>query len=434
MEVVVSGSSPIPSSDHPLDHQPSDSINDQLASLSLDPGKLGTDNNGRHNAEEGESEENMNKTDNGGKQVEEHEEEEEEETEKSLMSEFPVRSGVEDCSFYLRTGMCKFGMNCKFNHPPDRKTLGAKVKKGKEGPADGAEENAKGKDESLGKEGQIDCKYFDRPGGCKFGKACKFNHNRKTSSASQLNFLGLPIRPGEKECPYYMRTGSCKFGANCRFDHPDPTSLGPDAISSRSNGGPVLSSNAPKSALAPWSPPALNGSPPYVPLVFPSTQGVPSQIELNAYPAPVYPPSARNMNLPSAYAMNIHPLGRNIYTHQQTQILVDEFPERPGQPECSYFIKTGNCKYRSACKFHHPKNAIAKSPSCTLSELGLPLRPGESVCSYYNRYGICKYGPACKYDHPVNYALPIPLALSAVNQSPVLGNSVVAERAMAASS
>jgi len=82
-----------------------------------------------------------------------------------------------------------------------------------------------------------------------------------------------------------MRNGSCKFGANCRFDHPDPTSLGPDAISSHSNGGPVVSSNAPQSALAPWSPsPALNASPPYVPLVFPSTQGVPSQIELNAYP------------------------------------------------------------------------------------------------------------------------------------------------------
>uniref|UniRef100_A0A7C8YZD5 C3H1-type domain-containing protein n=1 Tax=Opuntia streptacantha TaxID=393608 RepID=A0A7C8YZD5_OPUST len=427
MAVVVSESSPIPSSDHPLDHQPSDSINDQLATLSLHPEKVGTDNNGGHNSKEAESEENPNEIENGGK------EEEDEEREKRLMSEFPVRSGVEDCSFYLRTGMCKFGMNCKFNHPPDRRNQGAKMKKGKEEPVDGADENVKGKDESLSKEGQIDCKYFDRPGGCKFGKACKFNHNRKTSGASQLNFLGLPIRPGEKECPYYMRNGSCKFGANCRFDHPDPTSLGPDAISSHSNGGPVVSSNAPQSALAPWSPsPALNASPPYVPLVFPSTQGVPSQIELNAYPAPVYPPPARNMNLPPAYAMNIQPLGRSIYTHQQAQIMVDEFPERPGQPECSYFIKTGNCKYRSACKFHHPKNA--KPSACTLSELGLPLRPGESVCSYYNRYGICKYGPACKYDHPVNYAFAAPLALSAVNQSPVLGNSVVTERAMAATS
>jgi len=62
------------------------------------------------------------------------------------------------------------------------------------------------------------------------------------------------------------------------------------------------------------------------------------------------------------------------------------------------------------------------------------VNQGESVCSYYNRYGICKYGPACKYDHPVNYAFAAPLALSAVNQSPVLGNSVVTERAMAATS
>ena len=33
----------------------------------------------------------------------------------------PVRSDAEDCSYYMRTGACKFGLNCKFNHPPRRK-------------------------------------------------------------------------------------------------------------------------------------------------------------------------------------------------------------------------------------------------------------------------------------------------------------------------
>jgi len=33
-------------------------------------------------------------------------------------------------------------------------------KKGKEEPDDGADENVKGKDESLSKEGQIDCKVY----------------------------------------------------------------------------------------------------------------------------------------------------------------------------------------------------------------------------------------------------------------------------------
>lgn len=64
----------------------------------------------------------------------------------------------------------------------------------------------------------------------------------------------------------------------------------------------------------------------------------------------------------------------NVYAqHQQTT--ADEFPERPGQPECSYFMKTGDCKFKSNCKYHHPKDRVLKSPSVVLSDKGLPLRP-----------------------------------------------------------
>lgn len=30
---------------------------------------------------------------------------------------YPLRPGAEDCSFYMKTGSCKFGSTCKFNHP-----------------------------------------------------------------------------------------------------------------------------------------------------------------------------------------------------------------------------------------------------------------------------------------------------------------------------
>lgn len=33
---------------------------------------------------------------------------------------YPERPGVRDCSYYLRTGWCRFGMSCKFNHPVPR--------------------------------------------------------------------------------------------------------------------------------------------------------------------------------------------------------------------------------------------------------------------------------------------------------------------------
>ena len=38
-----------------------------------------------------------------------------------FQSQYPVRPEAEDCPFYLKTGMCKFGTHCKFNHPVKRK-------------------------------------------------------------------------------------------------------------------------------------------------------------------------------------------------------------------------------------------------------------------------------------------------------------------------
>lgn len=51
------------------------------------------------------------------------------------------------------------------------------------------------------------------------------------------------------------------------------------------------------------------------------------------------------------------------------------FPERPGQPECQFYMKTGDCKFGAVCKFHHPSERIIPAPDCILSPIGLPLRP-----------------------------------------------------------
>ncbi|XP_017422887.1 zinc finger CCCH domain-containing protein 43 isoform X2 [Vigna angularis] len=286
--------------------------------------------------------------------------------------QYPLRPEAENCAYYLKTGSCKFGFNCKFNHPLKRKNQAKK-------------ENAGEKEEQAERSGQTECKYYLRSGGCKFGKACKFNHKReKCSSASpiaELNFLGLPIRVGEKECHYFMRTGSCKFGLNCKFNHPDPTAGGGDSPSRFANPGVS-----------------------------------PQSSEWDGYQAPVYLPE-RNMHLPSTYVMNNPVMETNVYMHHQQQVQVEEFPERPGEPECSYFLKTGDCKFKSNCRFHHPKNRIARLPPCSFSNKGLPLRPDQNVCTYYSRYGICKFGPACKFDHPP------PLTMSGLDQQSSYSNS-----------
>ncbi|KAJ7945766.1 Zinc finger CCCH domain-containing protein [Quillaja saponaria] len=325
--------------------------------------------------------------------------------------QYPVRPEAEDCSYYLKTGTCKFGSNCKFNHPVKRKNQ--------------AKEKAWKMEESTEIPAQTECKYYLRSGGCKYGQSCRYSHTIGNSSAApilELNFLGLPMRSGEKECPYYMRTGSCKYGANCKFNHPDPTAVGGcDPPSGYANGTSVSLQGVSQSSLAPWSSTGtLNETAPFVPMMLSPTQGVSTQSpEWNGYQPPVYLPE-RSMHAPSSYVMNNPAIETNVYMHRPQQIQVEEFPERPGEPECSYFLKTGDCKFRSNCKFHHPKNRISRPPPCTLSDKGLPLRPDQNVCTHYSRYGICKFGPACKFDHPIH---PTSTTMSGLNHQSSYTNS-----------
>ena len=31
-----------------------------------------------------------------------------------------------------------------------------------------------------------------------------------------------------------------------------------------------------------------------------------------------------------------------------------QYPDRPGEPECLYYLRTGACGYGSNCRYHHP--------------------------------------------------------------------------------
>ncbi|KAM1025765.1 hypothetical protein ACFX13_039522 [Malus domestica] len=323
-----------------------------------------------------------------GGEVEEKKAEETQESNRRY--QYPVRPEAEDCSYYLKTGSCKFGSNCKFNHPVSRKTNQVP--------------RERVKDESAENPSQTECKYYLRSGGCKYGKDCRYSHSKVKPSVApvlELNFLGLPIRPGERECPYYMRTGSCKYASNCRFNHPDPTAIGgSDPPSGVGKDGPASLQVASQLTVAPWSAPRpLNEAPVYTPMMIPPPQGVSSQnSEWNGCRAPAYIPESSMPACPP-YMMNNSVTETNVYKQYPLQNQVEEFPERPGQPDCSYFLRTGDCKFKSNCKYHHPKTQTAVAPLFTLSDKGLPLRPDQNICTHYSRYGICKFGPACKFDH-----------------------------------
>ncbi|KAK9271710.1 hypothetical protein L1049_002073 [Liquidambar formosana] len=118
-------------------------------------------------------------------------------------------------STIFRTGTCKFGLHCRFNHPV-------------RGVGQVGKEREKERNGFSEKTAQIECKYYLTEGGCKFGEACRYNHSTKKTEIAppEYNFLGLPIRLGQKDCPFYMRNGSCGYGAKCWFHHPDPTAVG----------------------------------------------------------------------------------------------------------------------------------------------------------------------------------------------------------------
>jgi hypothetical protein len=36
------------------------------------------------------------------------------------------------------------------------------------------------------------------------------------------------------------------------------------------------------------------------------------------------------------------------------------FPRRPGEPDCSYYVKFGTCRFGTKCKFNHPARKKSK--------------------------------------------------------------------------
>eukprot|EP00250_Pteridium_aquilinum_P001847 c12054_g1_i1 orf=699-2291(-) len=371
------------------------------------------------------------------------------EAEFSPVGPFPERRGEPNCVFYMRTGHCGFGMNCRYNHPPNR-NLAATL--------------ARDKGEYPERVGQPECQYYLKTGTCKFGLTCKFHHPKDRAGymgSTSVNILGFPLRQGERDCSYYMRTGSCKFGATCRFNHPQPS---PVRALVTMSGSSVYASNGSSAATSPhsfptgmpsWSLPRapymprsrFQGPSSFAPLIV-QPQNIVSVPGWGAYQARIGPQQpvlgggsfmfgtgAVNEATSGGIHTNYNPYVPGSATGpppamQSTFLSSDStFPERPGQLECQYYMKTGDCKFGMSCRFHHPRERASTIPSCILSPVGLPLRQGAPQCSFYMQYGMCKFGPTCKFDHPPTNSLAYSPSASSLMDMPVapypVGLSVV---------
>ncbi|KAK6940929.1 LOW QUALITY PROTEIN: Zinc finger, CCCH-type, partial [Dillenia turbinata] len=270
---------------------------------------------------------------------------------------YPERPGASDCAYYMRTGFCGFGSRCRFNHPRDRTAVALRS----------------GGGEYPERVGEPACQYYLRTGTCKFGSYCKFHHPRyggRFMSHVALNIHGFPLRPGEKECSYYLKTGHCRYGRICKFHHPQLA-------------GTLVSTSAPpffpmvQSTLVPspeqyggvptsWRPPRPQLVPssfvqgPYGPMLLPP--GVVPMPSWGSYSAPVSPVSSpgiqpavgpgsvygftqmsSSMPIAGPYPQVPSPAGPSSGSQRD-----QAFPERPGEPECQYYLRTGDCKFGSS--------------------------------------------------------------------------------------
>ena len=68
----------------------------------------------------------------------------------------------------------------------------------------------------------VACEFYMKTGTCKYGPECRYDHPPRQEV--EVNELGLPLRPGEPLCNHFSKTLKCKFGVACRYHHPMPGS------------------------------------------------------------------------------------------------------------------------------------------------------------------------------------------------------------------
>ncbi|CAO2208684.1 unnamed protein product [Urochloa humidicola] len=298
---------------------------------------------------------------------------------------YPQRPGEKDCAFYMRTRTCKYGETCKFDHPQW-------VPKG--GVPNWKEQDAE--DYYPERPGEPDCPHFVKSNNCRFKSKCKFNHPKEKQFPIANNAI-LPVRPFEPVCTSYAKTGKCKFGTICKFNHPKDIEI---------------SSSIAKETI------------------YTSTTGAKETIYTSTTDAAAHIGAADGSVPATAPAEAHNPKG---------------LPIRPGEVDCSFYMKTGSCKYGSTCRFNHPHRPVVDvtmmaplaqttlpTPAPIVSTAVLnpasniiqsfdfhathvpiepvaiiyPQRPGETVCDFYMKTGFCKYSQKCKFHHPTNRSAP----------------------------
>ncbi|CAM8883966.1 unnamed protein product [Rhodiola kirilowii] len=271
--------------------------------------------------------------------------------------------------------------------------------------------------------GEKDCAHYMLTRTCKFGGTCKFDHPVWVPEGGIPDWKevppvaneGLPERPGEPDCPFYLKTGICKFGATCKFHHPKDV---PAPVLDQGKVTSELESfsakiegttGETKSNILPT--PALVNNSKGLP-IRPGEMDCPFYLKTNSckYGATCrfnHPDQIGQTVVPSPtvnFSLGVGiPAVPALQSFDQLGSATIVYPQRPGQAECDYYMKTGVCKFGERCRFHHPVDRSAPSiaqENVKLTLAGYPRREGALACPYYMKTSACKYRATCKFDHP----------------------------------
>ncbi|KAJ3708165.1 hypothetical protein LUZ61_011870 [Rhynchospora tenuis] len=364
---------------------------------------------------------------------------------------YPQREGKADCEFYLKTGRCSYGANCCFNHPPgifhqvtedikDQNVLDDKIG------YRAAERKRTVGWNWVNVRRRPDCIRYVKEGRCDNGADCQFYHHRSrhpyelnSNSRSywqenleletELNFLGLPLRPGKNDCPMYMEYGACELSTSCQYNHPnpDPVMAQQDSHKEFYEGDSIPSSEEPADHI---SSPTCGLPSCMEPMFFPTSKPSFARIKQMLLPPERPDNDSGNKELQVASLeglKDISKLNTTSSSSSGTGCELLEYPERPSEPLCPTYMKYGSCKLKSECWYDHPRDYNPKDPAkppvqsygynresspndnknnmvhssiISEEESVYPERPGEPECSYYMKHGDCKFGPSCKFHHP----------------------------------
>merc|ERR1712032_961676 len=262
----------------------------------------------------------------------------------------PVRPGVQACSYYMKTGRCKYGATCKFNHPPN---------------------------------GGHTLLQPPSPPRSPFVSPTRFAERYEPESYDPFASTSPGLRPTAQPAypPYEPIAGGYR--------------------------SPIKPASPPSFMYSaqPYSPPASTSPYSYSPMAGPPGPFAPPPPAMDhsrGYAGSVGGwAGARNAftpNCPTFVSNGSCPEGNKCrFKHPK----LSSYPRRPGQPPCRHYLMHQRCDFGNTCKFDHPPPGGNGKPLISTLDAGLyPNRPGQPDCRFYMKHGTCQFGLTCKFNHP----------------------------------